>query len=72
MPVRMKLSVYRKSKFMTLEELAKKLNVSISAVSLWESGKRTPSLRSQKKIKRITRGQVKPEDFEPVESVAAQ
>lgn len=38
-----------------MTSLAKKLGVSLSAVSQWESGKKTPSLKNYRAIARITK-----------------
>ena len=44
------LSIKRDEKQLSQEELARKIGVSTSTISMWESGKRTPPLKKAKKL----------------------
>ena len=46
----MTLKQLRESKYLLQLEVAERLKVSPSAVSLWESGKRQPDLRSMREL----------------------
>ena len=46
----MKLTEVRLSKNMTQDDLAKKLNVSRTTVTMWENGKSNPNIHMLKKI----------------------
>lgn len=45
-----RLTELRKKKGLTQKEFSKILNVSVGAVGMWESGKRTPTSKTMKKI----------------------
>lgn len=49
----MNIEKYREQAGMTQQELAKKMNVSQSAVSLWESKKTTPLKKTWKKLAKV-------------------
>ena len=59
----MKLQDFLESSGMTQMELADRLNISQSAVSMWLSGNRNPSPRIMKKIEEVTKGKVKMQDL---------
>lgn len=44
-------------------ELAKKLEVTTEAVRLWAAGDRIPGRDHMRRIVKVTRGQVQPNDF---------
>lgn len=49
----MNIAKYRKAAGMTQQELAKRMNVNQSAVSLWESKKTSPMKKTWKKLARV-------------------
>lgn len=58
-----KLKQYRQLANIKLEDLAKVIGVSVSAMSLWEDGKRYPKLYYLRPIQNATNGIVKIEDW---------
>ena len=59
----MKLSEYRKSAGLTLEQFAEAVGVSDVAIGRYERGERTPKSKVMVQIAKITDGAVKPNDF---------
>ena len=59
----MKLSKYRESVGLTLEQLAEAVGVSDVAIGRYERGERIPKHKVMVQIAKITEGAVKPNDF---------
>lgn len=45
-----KIKEYRQRKFLTQEDLAKVLNVSVTSVTRWENGKFEPTMQIKKRL----------------------
>lgn len=45
-----KIKEYRQRKFLTQEDLAKVLSVSVTSVTRWENGKFEPTMKIKKKL----------------------
>ncbi len=63
-----KFKIYRQSKGFTMSELAKKLNVNKSTVSVWESGQKTPRINQIFKIAKVLN--IKASDFTDLEDTS--
>ena len=46
----LKIKEYRQRKFLTQEDLAKVLNVSVTSVTRWENGKFEPAMQIKKRL----------------------
>jgi transcriptional regulator with XRE-family HTH domain len=60
-----KLNDYLASKNLTLRAFAEQVGTNYSQVHRWAKGERAPSIVMAAKIREVTRGRVKPEDFMP-------
>ena len=66
----MKLMDFLDSRNLTYREFADQVDATAEAVRLWVTGQRIPKREFMDKIKAVTKGKVRPNDFYPESDVA--